>query len=305
MPIHRRQDSGAWEVVIPQPGRTPLRKSSKHWTRADALAQERSLSATSYTIEAGLDRWLEEYVPYLRNGSSGDYRNKAEQLRPLIRGTPFADAPTVLAKARAQWKKLKPATINRRLAILRRVCNLAFSEWHWIDTPIGQKIKLLPEHNERHYYLTRAEVEAIRMRCIDHEAGQLIVLASFTGLRMSELLAVTRHDQHDGYLRLNARTKNGRPRSIPLHPRAQYIVAQLPFVITPSRLRREWETARDATGLHHIHWHDLRHTFASWVLQAGGSLAELKELMGHTTINQTMRYAHLAPTHLRDAVLRI
>jgi site-specific recombinase XerD len=57
--------------------------------------------------------------------------------------------------------------------------------------------------------------------------------------------------------------------------------------------------------LHHIHWHDLRHTIASWVLKAGGTLPEQKELMGHSTIGQTARYAHLAPSHLKQSIERI
>jgi integrase len=52
-------------------------------------------------------------------------------------------------------------------------------------------------------------------------------------------------------------------------------------------------------------WHDLRHTFASRLTMAGGDLRTVQELMGHQTITMTMRYAHLAPSHLREAVQRI
>jgi len=50
-----------------------------------------------------------------------------------------------------------------------------------------------------------------------------------------------------------------------------------------------------------LHWHDLRHTFASWAVQRRVSLYELKELLGHSTLTMVKRYAHLAPEHLRAA----
>lgn len=50
-----------------------------------------------------------------------------------------------------------------------------------------------------------------------------------------------------------------------------------------------------------LHWHDLRHTFASWAVQRRVSLYELKELLGHSSLTMVKRYAHLAPEHLRAA----
>lgn len=101
----------------------------------------------------------------------------------------------------------------------------------------------------------------------------------------------------------DARTKNGRPRVIPLHPRALAIAKQLPFKgITPAVLRKQFEKARKTCGMEHIHWHDLRHTFASWLIQKGTPLQVVKELMGHANIQMTMRYAHLETDNLKAAV---
>ena len=54
-----------------------------------------------------------------------------------------------------------------------------------------------------------------------------------------------------------------------------------------------------------LRFHDLRHTFASWAMQEGATLPELQKLLGHATLAMTMRYAHLAPKHLRAAVSRL
>jgi integrase len=52
-------------------------------------------------------------------------------------------------------------------------------------------------------------------------------------------------------------------------------------------------------------FHDLRHTFASWAVQRGATLQEVKDLLGHSTLAMVMPYAHLSPEHLRSAVARL
>lgn len=300
MSIQRRKDSGAWEVSIPRPGLAPLRKSSSRWTRADAHAFEQKLLHQHHTLEDGLDRWLAEYAPFLKDEAK--YRSVASLLRPLLRHKTFDDVPDVVSLAKRAWRDLAPATINRRLALLRRVCSLAFKEWGWLEHPITKKIALLKEDNERHYYLTRAEVERLRMNCTVPEAGNLIVVAAFTGLRLGELLRVKASDLRGDELSIR-RTKNGRPRVLPLHPRALNIVKQLPYSnVTQAILRKQWVLARKEAGMEHIHFHDLRHSCASWLVQAGVPLQVVKEILGHKNIAVTTRYAHLATSNLRDAV---
>jgi integrase len=296
MTIHRRRDSGAWEVSV-----HGKRYSNRTWSYAEAKRFEtEKLNTTTLSLEAAMDRWLAEHAAFLKDPD--DYRAKAEHLRPLLKGRSLEEAQDVAADARRAWARLKPATINRRLAILRRVCNLAFSEWNIIDKPVGKRIKLLPERNTRHIYLTRAQVEALRMACPNSRAGDLVVFAAFTGLRWSEMFRVCSTDVHDGALRLNPRTKNDRPRTVPLHPRALHIALQMPLDISENETRRSWETARERCNLKHVHWHDLRHTFASWLAQKGTRLQTIQALLGHSTITTTMRYAHLVHDNLKEAV---
>lgn len=303
MSVKRRVDSGVWEVTVRRPNASPQRTSSRKWTYADARSFEHQQLRTfspQHTLDNALDKWLDAYVPYLRNAHT--YISNANLIRPLLKNKPLSAAPEIAREMRKCWPKLKPATINRRLAILRRLCRLAFEEWDWIDQPLSKKIKLLPERNERHYYLTRAEIECLCIHCTLPEAGDMIVFAAFTGLRWSEMFRATRHDIVNDALRLNARTKNDRPRTIPLHPRALHIAARMPLSITPAQLRKQWVRARTNSGLDHIHWHDLRHTFASWLIQVDTPLPVVKDLMGHVNITMTMRYAHLADSNLRTAI---
>ena len=69
--------------------------------------------------------------------------------------------------------------------------------------------------------------------------------------------------------------------------------------------KRPFQKALDKAGIKEFRWHDLRHTFASWGLQNGMSLAELKELGGWSSLTMVMRYAHLAPSSLREATNRL
>jgi site-specific recombinase XerD len=63
-----------------------------------------------------------------------------------------------------------------------------------------------------------------------------------------------------------------------------------------------WHTARSAAGLPALRIHDLRHSFASFLVNAGRSLYEVQELLGHADIRTTSRYAHLSRERLREAV---
>lgn len=306
--LRRRKDSGAWEVAIPREGFAPLRESRQDWSRVDALQRELDLLRGNavtkpHTIADALQRWREEYEPHLRNLRS--YDTQSRSLEQVAGERPLRDAVAIASEIR-KTKGVKPATINRRLALLRRLCNLAYDDWEWLDKPLGRRIKCLSERgNERHYYLTRAQVEMLRSACEDPNVGDLIVFAAFTGLRLSELNRVAAGHIVKDVLYVDARTKNGKPRAIPLHPRALSIGLRMPLAVPTRRRVEEWTLARRRCKLEHVHWHDLRHTFASWLIQSRASLLEVKELMGHSTINVTMRYAHLAPDSLSRAIERL
>jgi integrase len=73
----------------------------------------------------------------------------------------------------------------------------------------------------------------------------------------------------------------------------------------PHSLRREWAPAVREAGIKDFRWNDLRHTFASRLAMQGVELRTVAELMGHKTIQMTMRYAHLSPGFLADAVRKL
>jgi integrase len=116
-------------------------------------------------------------------------------------------------------------------------------------------------------------------------------------------------DLSRGGIRLEL-TKNGRRREIPMNdatygalvglgPKASGRVFKTRYIQTA------FNNAVAAAKLDDVNFHTLRHTFASWAVIRGVTLKELQELLGHSSLAMTMRYAHLAPEHLRTAVSRL
>jgi integrase len=301
-----RKHGNRWQVRVRiGGGRRIERTLPPGATRADAYAVENAIRRAQIDAAAGrrpdaaiddlLDRWLAEEVKHQKSAVRTGQR--VSVLREFTAGKKISELQAVASQVKTA--DAKPATINRYLSILRRIGNLA-EEWGLLER--APKITLLPEHNQRHVYLTPAEVERLAKKC-SAEVGDFIRLAALTGLRRSELLRLKKGQVRDGCIMLDARTKNGLPRAIPLTPEAARIAARrIPWAIGYSTLRNEFEAARKAVRRPDVHLHDLRHTFASWVVQSTGNMKAVKDLLGHTTMAMTDRYAHLAPEHLRAAV---
>lgn len=204
-------------------------------------------------------------------------------------------------RADYQAEGLSAATINRRLAFVRRLLSLCYRRWGWLDQPLHQRVQMVPERGARHVYLTPDQVEALAGHC-DH-AKDAVLLAAYTGIRRGQLLNLTAENRVGNFIRLGTEGKTGKPQVIPLHPRVQHV--QLPLRVTDWTLKHEWNRARQETGLTHVHFHDLRHTIASWLIHSGSDLMVVKDFLGHSSVAVTQRYIHLLTEHLQTAVSRL
>ena len=218
--------------------------------------------------------------------------------------------------AAAQWSD---ATINRHFAFLRHVLMLAVKDGKLTQNPVSG-LKFFPEV-KRTRFLSGDEL--VRLRGVMQQGDwKLVALAIETGLRRGEQFRL-RWDQVDlenGVLTLPL-PKGGKTRHVPLSEEAKAILRSfdsflrsawvfpgLKEVTQPmdSRafLRRSFEPGLRQAGITGACWHSLRHTAASRRVMAGVDLVSVKEILGHRDIQTTLRYAHLAPGHLRDAVNR-
>ena len=207
----------------------------------------------------------------------------------------------------ATERRLTAAAVNRPLALLRHLLRLAHDEWE--ELPAVPTIRLEREPQGRVRWLEPHEevrlLDACRKSRTKHLAD-VVRVAHETGLRRGELLGLTwdRVDLSRGVIRLEV-TKSDKRREVPMRQAVYEVLAGLQGtregrVWPPGDIRTAFENAVTEAKLDGLHFHDLRHSFASWFVMQGGSPLALQKILGHADRKMTDRYAHLAPDHLRS-----
>lgn len=223
-------------------------------------------------------------------------------------------------------KKLKARkaakTVNNHLTVLHRLFAVACE---WKKIAYAPAIKWLKAPEPEFDFLTFAEADALIANA-STSARPLIVTAVRTGLRLGELLALRWTDVDLDAGRLVVRRsvtrgvvgtpKSGRKREVALSQQALLTLREhregaegaLVFpgekgsMLDKGKTKwRLWTSCKRA-GIRRVGWHVLRHTFASHLAMRGAPLKAVQELLGHATIEMTMRYAHLSPDARREVV---
>ena len=250
----------------------------------------------------------------LREVVTGDVeRYKARRLAGELR-------PTDRRKGKRRRGPVLPATVNREMSFLRRIFNVAIADGLAETNPVKSKL-FAKENNARTRFLTDDEETRLR-KAIGEAEWPKVALAMHTGLRRGEQFGLRWEDLDFavGIITI-PRSKSGEARRVPMNDEARELLRSL-----PSRLKSAWvfssqndKTPLDAknlvsrvflpalekAGITGLHWHDLRHTFASRLVMAGVDLRTVQELMGHQSYEMTVRYSHLAPAHTLEAVQRL
>jgi integrase len=291
MPI--RPHGRGWEVRVQHAGGRTSRtfrnyRDAQEYERRlkQQVADHRVGRAPRHSLEEAVERWLYGEAKALR--SHRNLENKVRALLPFIQGKTLeqvAEAAEEVIKAGAG---LKPATVNRRLAILRRVARLAYRKWQWLEHDQAGRIQLLPGEEARDVQATPQQVDKL-LAAAEPRTRRAIVWAALTGLRQGELR------------RTRSRTKTTTPRLVPRAPglRAQ----DFPYELTDREVTTAFRAARERAGMPWLQFRDLRRTCGSWIVQRTRSLKAAQDLLGHTSIAITAKhYAHLLDEHLVDAV---
>jgi len=211
-------------------------------------------------------------------------------------------------------QKVKPATVNRELGLLKHMFSRAVEAGLVMVNPVKQ-VKFLKVDNNMTRFLSQDEAGRLLAACSE-DFKPVVLTALLTGMRVREILDLE-WSNVDLTLRtiLVTHTKSGKDRRIPINDRLMDVLVQLKkeaktkyvFVskYTGTRFinyRRNWISALRKAAIGHYRFHDLRHSFASHLVAAGVDLVTVKELLGHASIIMTMRYAHSAPSTQKGAV---
>jgi integrase len=194
-----RRKGKRWEVrVSAGSGRRIEQRLPLGATRQDAQALEHALrrrlisAATGridYTLGEALNRWQID-AERLKSWQK-DLKYRADVLRDIAAVTPLTKIAEVADLVKRQGAKLgrKPASINRYLAILKRIATLAW-RWGWTGQPLAAKIEAVPGETRRTTYATPAQLRSL-LKLADPRLRPLILLSALTGMRRGELLAAT------------------------------------------------------------------------------------------------------------------
>lgn len=218
-----------------------------------------------------------------------------------------------------QVEKLAPATADHHVVYLKRVLNLA-QQWEFLEKNVLAKVPLMKVDNRMDRYLSAEETQrlvAVLTTDLAFGASYALLFLLSTGARLNEALQAKweQIDLEKGLWRIPAsNSKSKKSRAVPLNDSAMWVINQLwtrgkhdylfvneatnkPWVT----LTRAWYRLRAKAGIEGLRIHDLRHSFASFLANAGQSLLLIQQLLGHADPRTTLRYAHLSGEKLKEA----
>lgn len=284
-------------------------------------------------LETGitLDRfWREHYLPFAEQHKRSIGRDKQlyARIKPEFGHLPMKKITRLQVQQQFQRKlsaeKLSPASVNQHLQLMRRFMNLAV-EWEFLERNVLARIKMLHVDNRREIFLSDEQVADLveTLKTDDNRLVCMIILFLLsTGARLREGLCVQwEHiDFNTAMWKIPAsNSKSKRVKHLPLGPSAIWALKAVhrrddsPYVFASpvtgkpfTGISRTWYKLRRNAGLPaNIRIHDLRHTFASRLVNAGESIYVVKEMLGHADIRTSERYAHLSMEVQRRAADKV
>jgi integrase len=326
MSLFKRTGSPYWWVKLVHNGRR-LQQSSGTSDKAKAEEYHDKLKASLWDQERlGIKpsrTWNEAVVRYLAETSyKASQASDKVHLRWLDRF--LKDVPLtainrdLIDRIHATRKEVSAAnsTVNRTMEVIRAVLRRAANEWEWLDKV--PRIRMLPEPKRRVRWITRDEADRLIAQLPEHMAV-MVRFSLETGLRRSNVTCLewsqvdlARRTAWIHPDRAKARKAIAVPLSAPAvvvlrgqigkHPTHVFTFQGKPVVQTSTKT---WYAALERAGIEGFRWHDLRHTWASWHVQAGTPLHVLQELGGWECVEMVRKYAHLSTAHLAEYVDRL
>lgn len=329
MSIRKRKGSDVWYLDIRKPDGSRIRQTTGTTNRKEAQEYhdkvKHELWREAKMGERPAYTWDDAAVRFLKESTHlADYQNRVaiiahfrkhfsgRLLRLITRDEIFAALPEWDRRCRKTLKPVTRATKNKFLAIMRIMLRLAVDRWEWIDR--APKLEELKLENRRVRWITKAEAQRLISAIRSDWMRDVAILGFATGLRRANLLELE-WSQVD---LVNRRAwihpdqaKARKPIGVPLNDDAVEAIRRWigrhetrVFVRNGSPIpadgwnSAQWDRQCARAGIENFRFHDVRHTWASWHVQAGTPLNRLMELGGWAKYEHVLRYAHLAPDHL-------
>ena len=316
-------------ALLAQDQQPPL-QSEQAWRPPTGPAMTLTVAPRSMTVG---EFFTEHYLPYVKSYKRSwgtDLSMIRNHILPRLGERIMGELiPPDLAKFVEAMKAeaYAPGTCNRALVLLRYGYTLAV---RWRLPGISHnpvlEVKNLRDDNKIERFLSEEQLARL-VHCVKHSDNTMlyyiVVFLLYTGARKREVLDARWEDVDWAQKSWRIpKTKSGKIRHVPLSTGALQLLEYLRALNQeePEDLRSahvfcnprtglpfvsffySWDTARKEAGLPDLRVHDLRHSFASFLVNAGRSLYEVQELLGHADIRTTSRYAHLSRERLRKAV---
>jgi len=281
--FHDKLKSDAWRVK-------KLGEKPKHtWDEAALKWLNESQHKATHEGDKSQLRWLQQYL-------------RGRVLESI-------DRESIVAVGEAKAQESSPATANRHLALIRAILRKAAHEWEWIDK--APRVKLYREAKRRIRWLSPDQAKRLLRELPEHQRS-VVLFALATGLRQSNVIklewsqvdlarcvAWIHADQAKGrkdiHVSLNAVAVGVLQEQIGKHHSRVFTYRGKPINQANTKA---WKGALKRAEIDNFRWHDLRHTWASWLVQHGTPLNVLQEMGAWESEGMVRRYAHLAPAQL-------
>jgi integrase len=285
-----------------------------------------------HSFKEMMERYLKEHVSQKKSARA--YEGYVSNLLAFFGEDVLISemTPSMISEFKLKRRRdgVKSGTINRDLSILKNCFNIAMKQWEWVDSNPVTRIVMEKEPPGRVRFLTDEEFERLHNACPEW-LKPVVSTARHTGMRKENILSL-KWNQVDLFRRIITleQTKNNERLCIPIndtlmevfkklakvrhiksqyvfsHPNAQNKNAKGTF--SGKRyyeVKTSFKEALKKAGIENFRFHDLRHCFASDLVQRGVDLYLVQKLLGHRSQAMAQRYAHLAPENLRNAVLKL
>lgn len=246
--------------------------------------------------------YLKERAPVLKTGKG--VKQELGLMYWANKNKALSDLPDVCRhyttrETREDGGRLSPATLQNRIRYLTAACRYGWKHHGMCEHDPAERVIAPTVRNTRQHMIDRKQMIQLCLATSHRPTRRAIRIAFYSEMRMGEIQSAT---IQDGFFIL-ADTKNGTRRHVPVRQRVA-VCAGLPMP-DQSNISRHFRKARAALGMDWLHFHDLRHSAASQMINSGVELFTVGAVPGYKSYQSTQRYAHLATASLSAAIAKI